>query len=329
MARVTDKQYYMEDYLKHNLDLMIKRSTGNNKADNLVLIDGDEGTGKSNLAVAVGYYVGQATGRKFSVDNVHFDLDQLMNKAINSKDEIFIWDEGALGGLATEWWNKNQKKFLKLLMVARKRRHFWVICIPKFFKMNEYIVLDRSIALLHTYLKDGITHGSFCYFNKKKKEKLYHDWRKSKYRNYVKHFSFRGYFPEVLPLLIDENEYERKKDVAIMSIDKEDDKLDERSFRKNLVVQAIMKMMIRNKLPPREELCQTFSFSITSIDRFIAEAKKLIKKGGTGGETSTSNHPLINNMENKGHQSAQEDSEDEDVNYANLSEQEDEQTDTN
>ena len=240
MVRVTDLNYPMEDKLKEKLDMMIARMTGESKRDNVLLIDGDEGDGKTTMEAGIAYYVHYVTKRPLSLKNLFFNLDELINFAINTKEQIICWDEGALGGLAGDWWNKNQKKFLKLLMVARKRRHFFIICIPKFFKLNEYLVLDRSIGLVHVYSRGQITQGRFVYFSKQQKEKLYYDWRKSRYRNYKKYYGFHGSFPNIFNKVFNEDEYDKRKDDAIMSIDKEEEKeVDEKDVRRKLVLDML------------------------------------------------------------------------------------------
>lgn len=217
MAIVTDKEYYMDDQLKAKLDLCCDRCTS--KAfDNLIIIDGDEGIGKSTFSMGCAYYVAHRTGRPFSVDNVFFDLNKLFAFARTTKEQVIVWDEAALGGMASEWRNEKQQILLKLLMVARKKRHFFFFNIPKFFKLNEYLIVDRSIALIHIYARGEIEQGRFCYFKKSSKERLYYDRIRSRMRNYKKFYDFHGSFPNVLAKVIDEEEYDKKKDEAILSI---------------------------------------------------------------------------------------------------------------
>jgi len=229
MVVVTDKEYYMDNKLVEKLDLMVERMK--RKMDNVLLIDGDEGYGKTNLEAGIAYYISYKTGRSFTVDNMFFDLNKLIDFASTTEEQIICWDEGALGGLAAEWWRKNQLEFIKLLMIARKKRHFFIICIPKFFKLNEYLVVDRSIALVHVYAKNEIKLGRFVYYNKKAKEKLFEGWRKKKMREYKKHYVLRGKFLEYLPKVIDEEEYERKKDEAILNFRKKDKNLTEGVYK--------------------------------------------------------------------------------------------------
>ena len=222
MARVTDLDYYMEDKLKAMMDLCIARCTGKSHMDNLIIIDGDEGFGKSTLAMSLAYYVAHESGRQFPKDcsNVFFDPQKLIDFARSTQDQVIVWDEAALGGLSTQWQNEVQQHLIQLMMVARKKRHFYFFNIPKFFKLNEYLLVDRSIALIHVYARNEISLGRFCYFKKKNKEKLWYDRLRTKNRNYKKLYNFHGSFPNVLSKIIDEDEYDKRKDEAIMSIGK-------------------------------------------------------------------------------------------------------------
>lgn len=103
MVKVTNLNYAMELKLKAKVDLMIERMSQKHKQDNLVLIDGDEGTGKTNMAAGLGYYVAQETGRPFSKENLFFNLDKLNEFALKTQEQVIWWDEGALGGLALDY----------------------------------------------------------------------------------------------------------------------------------------------------------------------------------------------------------------------------------
>lgn len=230
MARVTDKNFYMEDRLKKKLDLMIKRCTGNNKKDTVLLVEGGEGEGKSNLSVQIAYYVHKQTGRPFGVDNIYFNLSPMIEHAKSHKDQIYVWDEPALEGLSTDWFKQVQKDLIKLLMMARKKRHFFIINITKFFKFPEYIVVDRSIGMIHVYSYQELKPGFFVYYNRKSKEYLYNNFRKQRARMYKKYYNFRGRFSWMLPQLIDEKAYEKKKDEAIEQIGKVDNSKNEPSL---------------------------------------------------------------------------------------------------
>ena len=218
-----DKKYYIDDKYKSKLDLMIKRMKGTD--DNIMVIDGDEGQGKTEMAMGTCYYISQQTGRKYSIDNIFFDLDKLVKFASSTKGQIIHFDEAVLGLLVTKWQDKLQQKFLTLAMVARKKKHFIILCIPKFHRLPQYLIEERAIALVHVYSRNNLEKGRFCYYTKKNKNGLYLDWRRSKVKKYKEYRSFWGTFPIASTKIFTEEqnkEYDDKKDAAILAIGEDD-----------------------------------------------------------------------------------------------------------
>lgn len=218
---VTDIQYEMQERLKEKVDLMIKRFAGDRKLDAWLVIDGEEGFGKSEMATGVAYYVHHETKRELSVSNYFFNIDDLRRYAQSTEEKIIVWDEAALGGLSEQWNSKVQQFLIQIAMTCRKKRHFFILCIPKFHKLREYLILDRSVGLIHVYSRDQFTPGRFTYYTREAKERLFEAWRKFGKKDYKKYASFHGTFPAVMDRVIDVAEYDRKKDEGIMSIGNE------------------------------------------------------------------------------------------------------------
>lgn len=219
----------MDKKLISKLDLMIERMSPKRKADNVLIVEGLEGDGKTNMSLACGYYVAFTTKREFSNENVYFDLEKMIKKAQSTEEQVLIWDEPALAGLNNEWWRKTQQNLIKLLMVARKKKHFFIFNFTKFYKFSEYIVVDRAIGMIHMYSRNGVQAGRWVYFKKESLERLYFYWKGTKRRAYKKFYDFRGSVPWVLPKIIDESAYEKEKDKAIMSVGGYQDKKKEYS----------------------------------------------------------------------------------------------------
>ena len=220
--KYTDKQFYINPVLVSNLDYCIKRQK--KKWDNLLIIDGDEGCGKSTLSWGVGYYWAWKLGKKFTVDNVFFDVGEMLEFASKNTGEVIIWDEAAIEGLSTEWQNKIQQNLIKNLMVNRKKGHFWIFNIPKFYKLNEYIAVDRSFFLIHVFSPDNLSRGKYTFHNKNKKETIYLQYKFAKKKTYHKFKDFYGDFPASYCNIIDEEAYETKKDAMIMKLASNDKK---------------------------------------------------------------------------------------------------------
>jgi DNA-binding XRE family transcriptional regulator len=211
----------MDDALNEKIKLMISRVTHKtNKKDTLLLIEGGEGEGKTNLAFQVAYKVKYETGREFTTKNVFYSAEKLVEFAQNTKEQIIVYDEPALDMMGGEWWKQEQMNLVKLLMMARKNRHFFIFNITKFYKFSEYVVVDRSIGLIHVYSRNEIEPGHFVYIKKKQIEYLFNSYKGSKKRDYKKFSSLRGTFPDYVPGIIDYEQYEKDKDEAILSIGK-------------------------------------------------------------------------------------------------------------
>jgi hypothetical protein len=207
--------WYIDPPLKKKLDLMIECLKTD---DAWVVIDGDEGAGKSTMAAFIMYYVHCKTGRPLSADNFFFDAEEMFTVTKNNSGMLLNWDEAALGGLSRQWQNKNQQNLMQLGMTGRIKHHFIVLCIPKADKLGEYFVRDRTLGLIHVYKRKGIKKGRYLYFDKKKKERFWEDYRRSRRRRYPALKSFRGSFPNCFSKIIDEELYETKKLDAISKI---------------------------------------------------------------------------------------------------------------
>jgi len=246
---VTDKRFYLDNALKDMVDLCIQRK--DKKWDNLLVIDGMERSGKTKLATTIGYYYSHATGKPFSVDNVFFDPEKLMEAATQTRQQCLIWDEAAFGGLSTQWQSRIQQKMNAVLMTTGKYEHLYIVIVPSFFRLNRYLAIDRSIGLLHVYTPDLVTRGFFTCLNMQEKTWIYNNNRKSE--TYGKNISFRGKFTlKNTEGLIDEAAYENKKDEAIANFVRSENpdtwklKLQELQFRISMMLDTKQAATVAN-----------------------------------------------------------------------------------
>jgi hypothetical protein len=213
--KVTDKNFYMEDFLIEKLDLYIERACKNRKLDIVVIVDGDEGFGKTGLSILCAYYISQKTGRKFDINNIFFDPQEFINKINTTKEQILIWDEAALGGLAAGWASKVQQMLVQTLMTCRFRKHIIFFNCPKFYRLNNYFVSDRAWGLMHVYSRDGISAGRMIYYRKDALEGMidyYSRRRRKPYKAFGKG-NLHGSFVDAFNLnIIDEDEYDKRKE---------------------------------------------------------------------------------------------------------------------
>ncbi len=216
----------MNHNLQDMLDLCVKRK--DKKWDNVLIIDGKERCGKSQLAKTIGYYYAEKIGKKFDINNIFFDPEEMLQYAVDHTEQTIIWDECALGGLSTQWQNQIQQKLNSMLMMTGKYRHFYIFIIPSFFRLNRYLAVDRSIGLIHVFSPDLLTRGRFLCLSESQKTWIYNNNRKSE--TFGKNWAFDGSFTlKNTENLVDEKEYEAKKDRAIKGwMQKHQDKKDQK-----------------------------------------------------------------------------------------------------
>lgn len=262
--KVPPFNFPIENSLIKKLDLMILRCTQQApKKDAVLLFEGAEGEGKTTFSVGVGYYVSWKTGRPFNHKNIFFDLKIMINFLKNTENQIAIWDEPALQAMSKDSMSNIVKDLDRLLMMARKKRHFIMINMAYFNKFSEYVVWQRPLGMVHVYSRNELEPGRFVYIRKKNLENLWDEWRRKHRRNYRKWSSksIRGTFPDILYEKYKKNVlshfdleyYEKEKDKAIMQIG-----IDKPKEEKDIIKK--LRLLI-SQMPNREEVAKKLGLS--------------------------------------------------------------------
>lgn len=220
MTSVTNHNINMHPILIKKLDIMIDRME-NRGFDNCIIIDGKEGYGKTTLGGQICYYVSYKTGRRFTHEDIHFRVKELLNIMQTTSSGIFLLDEAELD-LLSEQRGKMQRYFMQMLMAARKKNHFIVAIIPSLKKLKSYVV-ERAIGFIRVYSPDHVSRGFYAYYDEDAKNLLYDMWQRKRKMEYKKFYTFNGTFPNKFKEFINEKEYDKKKDEAIATIGNEEE----------------------------------------------------------------------------------------------------------
>lgn len=214
--------FAVDKFLKHKIDLMIKRVSDDDENDNYLIIEGDTGSGKTNTSVGIAYIVSQETGRTFDNSRIFFDTDKAIEFAKKTREQIIIFDEPAFGGLKSEWRKKTQINLIKLLYTARIKRHFVIFNLVKFSKFNDDII-EKAVALIRIYKRsEMLKQRAYIYIPKKRIPSLLDFWHRRHIRAYNKFSIAKGtIFKYVLPDIIDKEEYNKEKEKSIEMIGSE------------------------------------------------------------------------------------------------------------
>lgn len=214
MPKVTDKQYQMPDFLIEKMDCAAARVNAR-KLDAIFMVDGDEGFGKTGISILLAYYVAHKTGREFDLNHLFFDPKELLSYINSNKKKVIIWDEAALGGLASSWQNKVQQMLIQTLMTCRSKQHIIFFNCPKFYRLNKYFILDRALGLIHVYSEDKLNAGRVAFYKQDWLEKMinyYSTKNKKPYKIFCSK-QLRGNFIDAFKTtIVSEDEYDKKKD---------------------------------------------------------------------------------------------------------------------
>ena len=282
MPHVTKYNFFMEKHLIPVMDSLINRCDGDKgpKLDTFILVEGQEGTGKTTFSILLGYYIAYKTGRPFSAENLFFDIEELIKFAQENTKQIIIWDEPALQMLSTDYRNKVSVSFKRLMMMARKQRHFIMVNVTYFYRFDSYI-LDRCNGMVRVYRNQGKNESRFRWFKEKKARQLFEDYitkRKKMYNKYGSKF-VRGSFPDILSpkhknnVLADwDNDlYEHNKDEAIKKITpKPKEVLSQSNKRfKRYIVRLAMSLNLQQK-----EVAERLGLSPSSVNEWFVKEEQ-------------------------------------------------------
>lgn len=201
-------KFYMSPILKKELR-KIRELVLFKDRDWVGVVDGDEGSGKSVLAMQIC----QELDPSFDVDRIVYNAEDFINKIKNAKKgQAILLDEGYASANARASLSEVNRALVALATEMRQKNLFVVICIPSFFDLDKYFAIHRSRALFHVYFNHAGDRGQFIVYPKAAKKLLYLYGKKN--YSYAEPHSpwpamrFLNYY------VVDEVEYRRRKALA-------------------------------------------------------------------------------------------------------------------
>ncbi|HEC66672.1 MAG TPA: hypothetical protein ENI23_15455 [bacterium] len=219
MVKVTDRNFYMNEYLKKNLDILKKKIRQDWYF--IIIISGSNRVriGKSTLAQQISYYLDP----KYSFDNLTFESSRLKGISLKlPKYRVVHYDEAMAGLDAKRAMETMQKDLLDFLAQAGQLNQFLVLVLPDFFVLNKEIATNQSICLIncYTHTRDIFKRGYFAFYNIYAKNKLYYWGRKKGGDYWTTKPDFTGDFTN--HQVLNKPEYRTRKRKALEQLKKAD-----------------------------------------------------------------------------------------------------------
>lgn len=215
---IQDKKLYFNPMLLENVKEIIDMIRI--KFDGVLLIDGMEGSGKSEL----GKQICLVSDKNFTDKDVFYSVEQFEEWLENAPPgKAGLWDEFVLAGLSSDALTAMQTILIKKFTMIRKKGLIIILVIPYIFLLRKYFAVARTRCLIHVYTK-GKQRGFFKFYNYQEKLWIYNYGAKTWLYSPKVNPSFEGHFTSWADNYLDVDKIEEKKDQAIEDVADKGDK---------------------------------------------------------------------------------------------------------
>lgn len=303
-------EIYLDGGLMHQLDSLVYNVKSD--WDFIIIITGDRmvRTGKSVLAMNVGAYLADRLKTPFTMENIFFDSQKMIDFAQSKKYHVLVYDEGRESLASSKHTLKVQKDILDYFAECGQLNHIFIIVLPDFFELKENIAVARSEFLINVWrsskdilvdmYKDGtkrpitkFQRGFFELFNRKKKCLLYDLSKSTRRKNYqLVRPNIKGRFTNNYP--VDEMEYRKKKKESLARFQEKKKLTDVMAGKYQTIVEKMVVEMTAKGISQRkiaEELGNGISFF--TVNQIVKEQNEIAKE-------KKDKEEQLNEMEGKG-----------------------------
>lgn len=174
---------YCDAIIKRELD-KIRERVLNKDRDYVAVYDGEEGVGKSVLAMQHA----KILDPNFSLDNIVFTSDAFIQKIKDPKTKkgsCIVLDEAFNAANSRASLTEVNRSMVALATEMRQKNLFVLLVLPSFFDLDRYFALWRCRALFHVYFTPE-EERRYIVFDKASKKLLYLSGKKTYDYHYPK-----------------------------------------------------------------------------------------------------------------------------------------------
>lgn len=148
------KSFYLSKQLKKELDTALYAVKSKNQ-DLVIVIDGDEGAGKSQTSRMVGFYCAKVLGSFFDLDgvtNIHNSLEKYIKTSIDGeKYMVNILDESRKVLNRKRSTSKDAVRFTDYLSECRSKNQVHILLLPTYHDLDRYVAQWRMSLVIHMF----------------------------------------------------------------------------------------------------------------------------------------------------------------------------------
>jgi hypothetical protein len=175
--QVLMKEPYCDPIIKRQL-MKIRERVLKKDRDFVVVYDGEEGSGKSVLAMQHA----RILDPNFNLNQLVFTSDDFISLIKNpntKKGTCVILDEAYNAASARASLTEVNRSMIGLATEMRQKNLFVILVLPTFFDLDRYFAIWRCKALFHVYFAERSDDRRYIVFDFKSKKKLYLNGKKT------------------------------------------------------------------------------------------------------------------------------------------------------
>lgn len=265
-----EKPLYMDNGLHYQLTEKVYPSVKKKDFDWFVVVDGQEGAGKSVFA----FQIAKTLHPNFTHENIAFTANDFIKLVVKAKkNECIVFDEAFTGLSSRTSLSEVNNILVSLMMEMRQKNLFIILVMPSFFMLDKYCVLHRAKGLFHVYTTQG-RRGYWHFYSKKGMKYLYLTGKKFYEYTGSKPIMF-GKFQD--QYTINEVKYKTEKKKALHK-KKRETKSAIHKFQRDILLWIIMKDY-RKTQQETSDLCRKYGFKIdrSNISHILKEKEAQLK----------------------------------------------------
>jgi len=211
--------YYLNDYLKSQLDIYVDGIKNDFDFVFLITAGGMVRLGKSVMGMQIGDYVNDEVNKRYGLNNT-FDLknycfkgDELIKVAKTlPKYSVIVYDEAGSDLVGRKTMHSTTQALLDFFRECGQLNLFLICILPDFFELPRSIAITRSACLIDVDFRERFNRGLFRFYSPRAKKRLYILGKKMLDYTASK-CDFVGNFTNFYPL--DEQGYRNLKHIAL------------------------------------------------------------------------------------------------------------------
>lgn len=226
--------FYMDGTIYNQLNNKVIPAVKKKDFDYMMVIDGEEGSGKSVLAMQLA----KVLDPDFSLDHIAFTPDDFVHIVTTAKQHsCIVFDEAFTGLSSRSSFSEVNRLMVGLMMEMRQRNLFIIIVMPSIFMLERYVVLHRAKCMFHVFINDKGSRGEWIFYNRRRMKNLWM-YGKKDYNYYAENYMLVGHFSDVYT--VDEQSYRDRKRMALKLKDRKYD-MNRYKYQRNMLVYVIRK----------------------------------------------------------------------------------------